>query len=89
MGLGTKIIVKKLPIANKLLMLYGERGTSIGPSQKLFLYETVSKNVLIKKLTPEDAQTGFNKENVVDQKPERAINVTNEEEITKIAPIPS
>ena len=86
MGLGIARIGQKPPIANKLLTLYGEGGPAIGPYQILFLDATVRYNVLVKKPTPEDVQTGFKNGHAVDQKLERASNVTNEEEITKIAP---
>ena len=48
---------------------------------------TVWDKVLVKNLTPEDVRTGFTNIHVVDQQIEKASNVTDEEEIMKIAPV--
>ena len=77
-----------MTIANKILKLYGEGGPDISPSWKLVLDETVRDKVLVNNLTIEDVQTGFTNSHAVDQHIEKAINVTNKEEIMKIAPIP-
>ena len=89
MGIVTARIGQILPIANKLLALYGEVGITICPSQKLVLDATVREKSLVKNLTTEDVQMGFNNGHAVDQQIERARNVTKEEEIMKIDPIPS
>ena len=88
MRVGTARIGQTLPIANKLLTLYGEGGPTIGPSQTLVLDSTVRYKVLVKNLTPEDVQTGFINGHAVDQQIERASYVTKEEEIMKISTIP-
>ena len=79
MSLGTAMSGQTSPITNKLITLYVEGGPAIGPYQILFLDATVRYNVLVKKPTPEDVQTGFKNGHAVDQKLERASNVTNEE----------
>ena len=73
----------------KVLTLYGKGGPTIVPPHTLVLDATVRDKVLIKNITPEYVQPGFNNGNAVNQHLERTINTTNEEEITKIAPIPS
>ena len=89
MGIGTEIIGQTSPIANKLLTIYGEVGPSIVPSQTLVPDATLRDKVLVKNLYPQDVQTGFTNKTAVGRQLERAINVTNEEEIIKISPIPS
>ena len=59
MRLRTERIGPKIPIADKLLMLYGEGGPAIGPSQTLVLDATVRDKVLVKKLTPKNCTNGF------------------------------
>ena len=75
-GIGTERFGQTLPTTNKLLIMYGERGPSIGPSQTLVLDATVRDNVLVKKLTSEDVQTGFTNRHAVDKQLERISNVT-------------
>ena len=87
MGLGTARIGQTYPTSNKLLALYGEGGPAIGPSQTLVLDEAVRKKVMVHNLTPEEVHIGFANGNVVDYYIERVCNVTDEEEIMKIAPI--
>ena len=86
-GTGTASIYQTSPIPKKLLMIYGEGGTAIGPSQRLVLYATVRDKILVNNLTPEYFQTGFANGNVVDHQIERKINFTDKEEIIKISPI--
>ena len=75
-GIGTARFGQTLPTTNKLLILYGERGPSIGPSQTLVLDATVRDNVLVKKLTSEDIQTGFTNMHGVDKQIKIISNVT-------------
>ena len=55
----------------------------------MVLDATVQYKILVKNLIPEDFQSGFTNGQGVDQQLERASNVTEEEEIMKIASIPS
>ena len=78
MGLRIARIGQTLPIAKKLLTLYVEEGTDIGPSQTLVLDDTVRDKVMVKNPTPEDVQTGFTNGHAVDQQIESANNVKKE-----------
>ena len=53
-------------MANKLLVIYGEGGPSIGPSNTLVLDEEVWSKVMLKNINPEEVHTGLPNENVVD-----------------------
>ena len=55
----------------------------------MVLDTAVREKVIVKNLTPEDVQKGFTIRHVVAQQLERAININDEEETTKIAPIQS
>ena len=87
MGIGRERIGQTSSIANKLHMIYGEGVPNIGPSQTLVLDVTVKDKLLVKNPTPEYVQPVFANGHAVDQQLESASNVTNEEEIMKIAPI--
>ena len=89
MGLGTAGIGQTPLIADKILTLYGEGGPAIGPSQALVLDATVRSKAQVKNLTAQEVQTGLSNGHKVDQQIGRSINVTNEEEIIRIAPIPA
>ena len=51
-------------------------GTAIVPSHTLVLDATVRYKLLVKKLTPEDSQTGFTNRNAMYQQIEKVGNVT-------------
>ena len=78
-GVGTARIIQTYPTANKPLTLDGEGGPDIVPSQTLVLDVTVRDTVLVKNLNIEYFQTSFTNRHVVDQRLERARNVTDEE----------
>ena len=67
MGIITSSIGQTLPIANKILTLYGEGGPNIGPFKTLVLDAPIRDKVLINNLTLEDVQTGFKNVHAVDQ----------------------
>ena len=66
MGLGTAGIGQKNPTSNKLLDLYGEGGPAISLYREILLDEAVQNKVMVKNLTPEEVQTVFANENMVD-----------------------
>ena len=77
-GMGSQI-GKTLPIASKLITLYGEVVHDIGPFQALALNDTEQYKVQVKNLTAQEVQISFINGHVIDQQIGRSRNIANKE----------
>ena len=88
MRLVTASIGQSSTIENKLLTISVEGVSAIIPSRTLVLDVTVRDKVLVKNLTLYDVQTFFSNGHVAGHQLEISSNVTDEELIMKVSPIP-
>ena len=78
LGYGTSGIGQVSPIAKRLLALFGEGSAIMGPAQVISLDPAIRADARILNLTDVEIQTAFQTGNyLVDQKVEKATNVTN------------
>ena len=91
LGFGTSGIGQVSPIAKRLLALFGEGSAIMGPAQVISLDPAIRAEARVLNLTDAEIQTVFQTGNhLVDQKVEKANNVTNHaEDILRIAAIPT
>jgi hypothetical protein len=90
LGYGTSGIGQVSPIAKRLLALFGEGSAIMGPAQVISLDPAIRAEARVLNLTDAEIQTVFQTGNhLVDQKVEKANNVTNHADILRIAAIPT
>ena len=90
LGFGTSGIGQVSPIAKRLLALFGEGSAIMGPAQVISLDPAIRAEARVLNLTDAEIQTVFQTGNhLVDQKVEKANNVTNHADILRIAAIPT
>ena len=89
MGLGTAQIGQVNPVANKIMALFGEGGSDLGTPQVLVVNPSIRDRVAVKSVRDTVIEQAFNTGITVDKHVAKAINVPEELQIMRIAPIPA
>jgi hypothetical protein len=89
MGYGTNLIGQVSPVANKIMALFGEGGRDLGTPQVLVMDSSIRTKVTVKCVTDEVIRTAFTSGITVDKRVAKAIDVMEEKQIMRLAPIPA